>query len=80
MKIHRAHKIELKPNKVQATFLLKSCGVARVGYNTALDIWNKELVKTREENLIIKMWKIILMFKEKRWFKLNIIHEIHRLK
>jgi len=42
MKLHRAHKIELKPNNVQANFLAQSCGVSRVGYNVALDIWNKE--------------------------------------
>ena len=42
MKVHRAHKIELKPNNAQAKFLARSCGTARVGYNTALAIWNKE--------------------------------------
>jgi len=37
-----AHKIEIKPNNVQETFLLKSCGTSRVGYNAALAIWNSE--------------------------------------
>lgn len=36
-----AHKIELRVNNKQATYLSKSCGVARVAYNWALAEWGK---------------------------------------
>lgn len=42
MKVHLSHKIELKPTNTQRTFLLKSCGVSRVGYNSALHLWKTE--------------------------------------
>lgn len=35
------HKIELKPNRTQATYFLKACGVARFSYNWALEEWGK---------------------------------------
>lgn len=38
----KSHKIEIKPNSIQANFLAKSCGTSRYAYNMALDIWNKE--------------------------------------
>ena len=34
-----AHKIRLYPNKKQATYLSKACGVARFAYNWALALW-----------------------------------------
>lgn len=42
MKTILSHKIELKPNNEQATFLKQSCGVSRFGYNLGLDIWSRE--------------------------------------
>jgi len=42
MKLILSHKIELKPNNLQETFLKQSCGVSRFGFNLALDIWNRE--------------------------------------
>jgi len=42
MKVILSHKIELKPNNEQETFLKQSCGVSRFGYNLALEVWNKE--------------------------------------
>ena len=42
MKAILSHKIELKPNNEQETFLKQSCGVSRFGYNLGLDIWNRE--------------------------------------
>ena len=36
MKIHRSHKIELKPNNVQATYFAKCAGTARFAWNWAL--------------------------------------------
>jgi len=36
------HKIELKPNNVQKTLLRKHFGVARLAYNTCLQIWNDD--------------------------------------
>jgi len=42
MKTILSHKIELKPNNVQETFLKQSCGVSRFGYNLSLDVWNRE--------------------------------------
>jgi len=38
MLINRAYKVELKPNNVQKTFLNKSIGCARLGYNFGLDL------------------------------------------
>jgi len=38
------HKIELKPNNVQATYFAKSCGVARFAYNWALGEWQRSYV------------------------------------
>ena len=35
------HKIELKPNNVQATYFAKACGVARFAYNWALGEWQR---------------------------------------
>jgi putative transposase len=42
MKAILSHKIELKPNNEQETFLKQSCGVSRFGYNLGLDVWNRE--------------------------------------
>ncbi|MGN7614181.1 RNA-guided endonuclease InsQ/TnpB family protein [Magnetococcales bacterium HHB-1] len=36
-----AHKIEIGPNKVQATHLSKACGIARFAYNWALHQWKE---------------------------------------
>jgi putative transposase len=36
-----AHKIQLDPNNVQATYFAKACGVARFAYNWALVEWKK---------------------------------------
>ena len=36
------HKVELKVNRVQATYFAKGCGIARFAYNWALDQWQKE--------------------------------------
>ena len=38
MILSRAYKVELKPNNVQKTFLNKSIGCARLGYNFGLDL------------------------------------------
>jgi putative transposase len=37
-----AHKIALDPNKVQATYLARACGVARFAYNWALAEWKRQ--------------------------------------
>jgi putative transposase len=39
------HKIELKPNNKQRTYLKKACGVARFAYNWALSKWQEEYAK-----------------------------------
>jgi len=36
MLISKSYKVEIKPNNVQKTFLMKSCGVARLAYNWGL--------------------------------------------
>ena len=36
------HKIELKPNRVQATQFARACGVARFAWNWALEQWKQE--------------------------------------
>lgn len=36
-----AHKIRLDPNKVQATYFTKACGVARFAYNWGLAEWKR---------------------------------------
>jgi putative transposase len=37
----RAHKIQMYPNKVQATYFSKACGTARFAYNWALAEWKR---------------------------------------
>ncbi|MDE2253270.1 MAG: transposase [Betaproteobacteria bacterium] len=37
-----AHKIALDPNKVQATYFARACGVARFAYNWALAEWKRQ--------------------------------------
>lgn len=63
MKYYRSHKIELKPNNVQETFLKKSCGTARFGYNMALEIWNKEY-KAGNKPTAYKVDKIVNSLKK----------------
>ena len=41
MKIHRAHKICLKPSNAQANYFARACGVARKAYNWGLEQWGK---------------------------------------
>jgi len=36
------HRIELRPNRVQATQFAHACGVARFAYNWALEAWKRE--------------------------------------
>jgi len=48
------HKIELKPNRIQATYFQKACGVARFSYNWALAEWKKQYeqgLKPKESEL-----------------------------
>ena len=40
--LQRAHRIKLKPNKVQEEYFRKACGVARFAYNWSLSKWNDE--------------------------------------
>lgn len=51
MKLHLSHKIEIKPNNIQRTFLLKSCGVSRIGYNSALFLWKTEYEAGNKPNM-----------------------------
>ena len=37
-----AHKIELKPNNMQAGYFVRACGVARFVYNWALAEWKSQ--------------------------------------
>lgn len=46
--MHKAHVIKLYPTKRQEQFFVQSCGVARFGYNWALNKWN-ELYKQGEK-------------------------------
>lgn len=39
--MYLSHKIELKPNNKQKTYLTKACGTARFAYNWALSEWNR---------------------------------------
>jgi putative transposase len=40
--ISRAHKIRLVPNKAQAEYLRRACGVRRMAFNWALAAWNEQ--------------------------------------
>lgn len=46
--IHRAYKVELKPNKFQVAAFVKHCGVARFAYNWALETKNNHYEETGE--------------------------------
>ena len=37
-----AHKIALDPNRVQATYFAKACGIARLAYNFGLAEWKEQ--------------------------------------
>ena len=52
----RAHKIRLYPNKAQATYFAKACGVARFAYNWALAEWKRlyELGEPANEAMLRK--------------------------
>lgn len=39
--MHKAHVIKLYPTEKQKSFFVQSCGVARFGYNWALNRWNE---------------------------------------
>jgi putative transposase len=41
-KVYLAHKIELKPDREQAIYFAKACGVARFAWNWALAEWNSQ--------------------------------------
>lgn len=56
--VSRAHKIKLKPNKVQAVMLAKTAGTARFAYNWGLAKWD-ELYKAGEKcdaYMLSRMW------------------------
>lgn len=40
--MYRAHRIELDPNNLQATYLARAAGVARFAYNWGLEQWTKQ--------------------------------------
>jgi len=42
VKIYRAHKIELRPNKQQTSYFVNACGVARFAYNWGLGEWKQQ--------------------------------------
>ena len=42
MKISRAHKIQLKPNRRQTGYFTRACGVARFAYNWGLGEWKRQ--------------------------------------
>jgi len=42
MKIHRSHKIELKPNNVQCGYFRRACGIARFVFNWGLAEWKQQ--------------------------------------
>lgn len=53
----RAHKIRIYPNNVQATMLLKHCGVARLTYNVCLDKWSEDNEKgVKHDYASISKW------------------------
>ena len=45
-----AHCIALDPNNMQATYLAKSCGVARFAYNWALAEWQKQYEEHKKDS------------------------------
>ena len=49
-----AHRIELDPNNVQATYFSKSCGVARFSYNWALAEWKNQYEAYKKDSTLPK--------------------------
>src|SRR5574343_611958 len=43
-----AHKIELKPNNNQKTYLLKACGTSRFVWNWAINEWEKQYLEGKK--------------------------------
>jgi len=62
----RVHKIELKPNNVQATYFAKSCGVARFAYNWALDEWQK-CYQAQEQTSEVSLRRKLNSIKEEQY-------------
>ena len=53
----RAHKIRIYPNNVQTTMLLRTCGCARLAYNTCLAKWNEDYdAGVKHNGFSIKLW------------------------
>lgn len=49
-----AHKIALRPNNKQNTYLCKAAGVARFSYNWALTEWNRQYGEWKEDKTRVK--------------------------
>ena len=43
-----AHKIELRPNNKQKTYLIKACGISRFAWNWALSKWDKQYLEGKK--------------------------------
>ncbi|MCL2549188.1 MAG: transposase, partial [Symbiobacteriaceae bacterium] len=55
--MQRAHKIRIYPNNAQATTLRRTCGCARLAYNTCLAQWNDDYANgLRHNQFSIKKW------------------------
>lgn len=65
MKINRAYKVELDPNNVQRTALLRHCGAARFVYNWGLNR-KIEAFNTRKEDKTAKIPTAMTLAKELR--------------
>jgi putative transposase len=61
-----AHKIELLPNNIQATYFSKACGVSRFAYNWALREWN-DLRESGEKPSEILLRKKLNEIKKKEY-------------
>ena len=67
MKIKRAHKVELKPNKAQICHFVKACGIARKAYNYGIDLHEKHYKETGKHITSYSMHKVLCAEKEKNF-------------
>lgn len=67
MKIKRAHKVELKPNKAQICHFVKACGIARKAYNYGIDLHEKHYKETGKHLSAISMHKQLCAEKKKNF-------------
>ena len=76
MLIKKTYKVEIKPNNVQRTFLMKSCGIARLAFNWGLDLTKTEYEQGQKYLGAIGLHKALCAIKKEKY---PFMYEISKL-